>query len=293
MKPQDVESQISERAHTFDLCALVELLRHLGYQDDEIEFRSHDSLVHQAAVVSKVEFRRSHPRRVFISVNLGWLSPQSPLPNYFRKTLALQRDDSFSDFLGLFCHRLLRGTVTAAFPERDETVFRNWPRALDQLRSLLGLRSTYTIHWVFSHVFPELEVCVGRSIIERQVRTSGMVLGSWNLGDGSVCGGLATVPVSAVAVTLFADESVCGLGHSWSMEAMQRLRQHVLPALAAHGSFLDVQLVIRDQSSFLRLEPHTFLGYEPIEPPAMRKPSASRSARTVVIFQGETFPEAG
>ena len=85
---------------------------------------------------------------------------------------------SLSDFLGLFCHRLLRGTVVASFPERDDNVFRDWPRALAQLRSLLGLRSTYTIHWVFCHIFPELEVAVGRSVIDREVRTQGMVLGT-------------------------------------------------------------------------------------------------------------------
>lgn len=287
VETEDVESRIQRQAQSFDLCALVDLLHHIGYRDDEIEFRSHDSLVHQGAVIANVVFRRTSPRRVFVCVNLGWLSPQSSLPNYFRKTLTQQRDDSFSDFLGLFCHRLLLGTVVAAFPERDEAVFRNWPRALEQLRSLLGLRSTYTIHWVFCHVFPELEVSVGRSVLNREIRTQGMILGTWNLGDGAVCGGVTSVPVSAVAITLFADEAVCGRGLPWSTESVRRLREHVLPVLSANGSFLDVKLVLRDQSSFLSLEPQKYLGYEPIESPPARVEPTEKSARTILIFQGE------
>lgn len=283
----EMESQIERRASSFDLCALVDLLHHIGYRDEEIEYRSHDSLVHQGALISRVVFRRTSPRRVFVSINLGWLSTQSPLPNYFRKTLSAQRDESLSDFLGLFCHRLLRGTVVASFPERDDNVFRDWPRALAQLRSLLGLRSTYTIHWVFCHIFPELEVAVGRSVIDREVRTQGMVLGDWNLGDGSVCGGVTRVPVSAVAITLFADDAVCGRGVPWSTESEHRLRNHVLPALAAHGSFLDVKLVLRDQKSFLTLVPKKYLGYEPIQSPEPQDPLPPKSVRTIVIFQGE------
>ncbi len=283
----EIEKRIEQQAYKFDLSALHDLLRHLGYEEADIEYRSHDTLVHQCSVVGGVTFHKVPRRRVVVLLNLGWLGPQSALPNYFRMILAEQQDDSFSEFLGLFCHRMFRSGIVASFPERDPAIFRNWPRALQQLRCLLGLRSTYTTHWVFSQVFPELEVAVSRTILEREMRSSGMELGTWELGDGSVGGGISKVPVSAVAIQLFADQLTCGTGEPWSSEAMRRIEEHVLPALAAHGSFLEVKLVLRDQSSFMILQPHQYLGYEPIKGGPRQTSAPAKSARTIVLFQGE------
>lgn len=288
-----IEEQIQKRAYTFDLYSLLDLLRHIGYSDDEMEFASHDSLVHQSAVIAAIVFRKEPRRRVYIALNLGWLAAQSPLPNYFRKVLLAQREDCFSSFLGLFCHRLLRATTIASFPERDRTVFQNWPKIQKQLLSLLGLRSTYTIHWVFSQVFPELEVAIGRSIIEREIRTTGIELGVFRFGDGSVLGGVSKILVTAVAVTLFASEVACGQGFPWSEEALRRVNQHIFPVLSAHGCFLDVKLVLRDQTSFLKLEPHRYLGFEPLQSPSMpntQTQTQTKNARTIVLYQGEVQP---
>ena len=282
-----IEQRIAQLAKSFDLSALHELLRHLGYEESDIEYRSHDTLLHQSSVVDGVEFQKIPRRKVVVLVNVGWLGPQSALPNYFRRILAEQQDDSFTEFLGLFCHRQIRSSIIASFPERDPAVFRDWPRALQHLRCLLGLRSTYTVHWVFSQVFPELEVAVSRTLMEREVRTTGMELGVWELGDGSVCGGITTVPVSAVAITLFADEATCGTGQPWSSEATRRIEEHVLPALAGHGSFLEVKLVLRDQSSFMILQQHQYLGYEPIKGGPRRATPTAKPARTIILFHGE------
>ena len=282
-----IEQRIKQLATKFDLSALHDLLRYIGYEESDIEYRSHDTLLQQSSVVDRVEFETIPRRKVVVLVNVGWLGPQSALPNYFRKILAEQQDDSLTEFLGLFCHRQFRAGITASFPERDPSVFRDWPRALQHLRCLLGLRSTYTAHWVFSQVFPELEVAVSRTIMEREVRTSGMELGAWELGDGSVCGGISKVPVSAVAITLFADEATCGTGAPWSSEATRRFEAHVLPALAGHGSFLEVKLVLRDQSSFMILQQNQYLGYEPLKGGPRRTTPTAKPARTVILFRGE------
>ena len=285
-----VENEIEKRATDFDLFALVDLLRFLGYQDEEIEFQSHDTLLHAGCVVDSVRFRRAPSRRTIVCLNLGWLSPQTPLPNYFRRILLLQKEESLSDFLGFFSHWLLKGTAAASFPERDQTISRNWLSVMARLFSLLGLRSTYTVHWVFSHVFPELEVAVGRSIVERKVRASFMILGEWIIGDGSVCGGFATILVSAVSITLYADHATCGCGRPWPIEAMRRLHDHVLPALDSRGLFLDVKLVLRDQSSFMMLAPNQFLGFEPLSGSSQTVTARTKSERTIVLLQGEATP---
>lgn len=284
---ESIEERISGQAWRFDLRALIELLSLLEYRDGDIELRSHVSKLHQSAVVSAVQFFTEPRRRVVITVNIGLLAPQSPLPSYFHKFLEQQQQESLTHFLSFFDHHLLRALTSGQFPERDPQLFSDWSRSLRQLRSLLGLRSLSTIHWVVSLVFPEMEVAVKRTVLQRSVRTAGMVLGNWTIGDGAACGGLAQVPVSAVAVTLLCDEAQSGRGRSWASEASARLRGEVFPALAVHGLFLQVVLVMRDQTSFMVLQPEQYLGYEPISEGAGRPAERRRQTHTVVLWSGE------
>ena len=55
--------------------------------------------------------------------------------------------------------------------ERDPNLFADFARTKRQLLSLLGLRSPATMHWLFAAVFPELEVAIRRTILQRPVRS--------------------------------------------------------------------------------------------------------------------------
>jgi hypothetical protein len=316
-----IEAMIVQEARRFDLAALIDLLHSLGYDEDAIELRSHQTTLQQSAVVDAVRFDIAPIRRVVITVNLGWLAPQSALPNYFRKALQGEYEEDAASFLNFFSHHLLRASSASAFPERDAATLSDWGRSRSQLRSLLGPRSLSTLHWVFSLCFPEMEVSVKRTILQRTLRTRGMVIGEWLIGDGATCGGLAQVPVAAIAVTLLCDEPHSGTAKPWAIEAKDRLTDDVFPALAVAGLFLHVVLVLRDQSSFMVLQPAQYLGYEPLkgppetvveEEPAERSSrpsrpsrpsraqkvskaprskapeSARKIARSIVLFSGET-----
>jgi hypothetical protein len=284
-----IEERISAAARRFELCALLDLLAAHGYRDRDIELESHQTLLHQSSEIESVRFEHQPRRRVIITVNLGWLSPQGALPTYFQRVLLEQQGESLSGFLGFFCHHLLRCGVRGQFPERDPRLFTEFARTLRQLRSLLGLRSPSTVHWVFSQLFPELEVSVRRTVLTRRVRTRGMVLGTWDLGDGAVCGGISTLPVHALEVRLLGDEATTGTGVPWAQAADERLRSAVFPVLAVDGLFLRVLLVLRDQQGALVLQPQRFLGYEPIEGGAQPE----RSARTIVLWSDEVPADAG
>lgn len=281
-----LEARLTREAPRFDLCALLDLLHELGYPDGEIEYRSHQTTLHQSAVIAAVSFQQV-PRRVVITVNQGWLAPQTALPSYFLKVLAHQQEESLSEFLNFFCHQLLDASRTGMFPERDETLFRDWQMTRRQLRSLLGLRSLSTIHWVFGLVFPEMEVSVQRTVLPRTVRTRGMILGSWVIGDGATCGGTTVIPVSAVAVTLLCDEPVSGTGRPWAGEATRRLHAEVFPGLTDPGLFLQVVLVLRDQASYMVLKADQYLGYEPLAKGALSAAPGRKLARSIVLWNGE------
>ncbi|MFO0580118.1 MAG: type VI secretion system baseplate subunit TssG [Polyangia bacterium] len=283
-----VEERISAAARRFDLCALLDLLAAHGYRDSDIELVSHQTALHQSSEIEAVRFERQPRRRVVITVNLGWLAPQGALPTYFQKILLEQRDESLSGFLGFFCHHILRSGIRGQFPERDRRLFTAFGRTLQKLRSLLGLRSPSTVHWVFSQLFPELEVCVRRTVLTRRVRTRGMVLGTWDLGDGAVCGGITTLPVHALEVRLLGDEPTTGTGEPWAKAAEVRLRDAVFPILSVGGLFLHVLLILRDQQGALVLKPRRYLGYEPLDAGSGGTgPTAERSARTIVLWSDE------
>lgn len=283
------QASITQSARRYDLAALVAALRSLGYSDENIELRSNHTTRHQASVIEQVEFLSEPRPRALITVNLSLLSPQSPLPTYFQRILDQQADSSLAAFLNFFSHRLLRADVIGMFPERNPELFTDFGRTKRQLLSLLGLRSLSTAHWLFQGVFPELEVAVRRTVLQRPVRTHGMVLGEWAIGDGTVCGGLATAPVSALGITLFCDEVTDSSGEPWARSADRRLHEQLFPHLASQGLFMEVALVFRDQSTFMVLAPQQYLGYEPLHPgggPGSADPSV-RTSRTVILFSGE------
>lgn len=281
------EALVVRHAKRFDLAALFDVLSWLGYREDEIELRSHDTTLQQSAVVESVHFQHAPRKRVIVTLNLGWLASQSALPNYFRKILDEQQGQSATEFLGFFAHLLLSAGYKSSFPEQDRFLFSDWNRARAELRSLLGIRSLSTIHWVFAMCFPEMETAVQRAILLRTLRTRGMVLGEWSIGDGTSCGGLTEIPVSGVGITLICNEPASPLGVPWASEATRRLREDVFPVLAAHGLFLRILLVIRDQQSFMILQPDQFLGYEPISSASLPKVRLRKNTRTVVLWNGE------
>lgn len=286
-----LQRRIQAQARRFELPALFDLLAWLGYGRSEISLKSHSTTLQQSAVVESIEFAAPPKRRVTVTVNLGWFGPQSALPAYFRSILEDDGGDAAEAFLGFFCQVMLQSGVASSFPERNPHLFTSFDRTRDQLRSLLVARSLSTVHWVFAQTFPEAETCVQRTILLRPLRTRGMVLGSWTIGDGLVCGGLAQVPVSSIAVTLYCNEPTDGLGNPWAVEAERRMRSECFPALASPGLFLRVHLVIRDQSSFMVLQNRQYLGFEPIRDPgpALSRPTsrASKVARTIVLWSGE------
>lgn len=294
-RKQALEQQICDQAKRFDLVALFQLLTWLGYARDEIELKSHYTSLQQSSVVESVQFAAPPGRQVRVTVNLGWLGPQSALPVYFRRVLDQDRGDLAEAFFSFFGQVLLAAGQQSSFPERNPAYFASFERTMSQLRSLLGARSLSTVHWVFALSFPEAETCVQRTILSRPLRNRGMVLGSWAIGDGMSCGGQSQVPVAAIAVTLYCNEPCDQQGRPWAIEAERRLQRECFPALRSPGLFLRVHLVIRDQSSFMVLQPRQYLGYEALPgatgqadvSPSLMRSRAGKISRTIVLFSGE------
>ncbi|MCP3101828.1 hypothetical protein LZ198_23405 [Myxococcus sp. K15C18031901] len=278
-----IEERIAERIGAFDMPALVELLAQEGYGPDDLELRSHRGTVHAPRLIHSIEFARQ-PRRAIITVNLGLLSVQSPLPSFFLKAMERLEHDSLETFLGYFDHLLLRARFAGLFPERDASLLPGWEQSAAHRLRLLRPSCPSTLHWLFSLAFPEADVRVRRSTRRQRIDTRGIRLGGAALGDGTAMGGFATVPTGGMEAWLYIDESFSGTGTPWAIEARRRLRSRVLPHLTDTPVFLTVMLVLRDQHGHARIEDSSHLGYEPIIG------GPEDVARQVVLFSGDTSP---
>lgn len=281
-----MQRAISERARRFGLSALLDALGALGYREAEIQFASHATSAHQTSVIEAVHFARPPQRRVHVILNIGLLAAQSPLPSYFQQVIERQHEGALTGFLNFFAHHLLSQLVLGQFPERHAALLSSWSETLSDVRSMLGLRTTYALHWIFDQIFPELGVSVQRINMMRTVSTRSVRLGPWQLGDGAALGGQAQIPVSGIAIKLFADEAISGAGEPWPKEAERRMKEQIIPLLAGHGIHLQVALVLRDQRNFLVLRPREFLGYVPLHSGATAK-APTRSVRTIILWNGE------
>ncbi|KFA87779.1 hypothetical protein [Archangium violaceum] len=276
-----LERRIRERIRGFDVPALLDVLSASGYGDAEIEYRSHRTTVYQSHLVHDIQFIHQPRKRIVITVNVGLLSAQSPLPSFMMQTMDQLDHDRLERFIGFFDHQLLRECFAGLYPEREGALLPGWPEAAKDRLRLLRPTCQSTLHWLFRKVFPEPEVSVRRDVRQQKVAAPEMRLGASALGEGGAMGGFASIPTGGMEVKIFCDEPICSSGVPWAIEARRRLETELLPLLSETVLMLTVILVLRDQEGFLRIENQSHLGYDPLH-------GAPVETRHVLLFSGDT-----
>lgn len=282
---KQMEQRIRELLHRFDVPALLDALLSMGYREDQIEFMSNPVLTHRAALLEDIEFQRDPPR-VLVLTNYGLLGGQGPIPSYFFELLSEQRDSSMTEFLWYFDNALLRQRFAGLLPERDRAIVPDFTEVKQLQLALLQLGAPTGMHWLFRLVYPELPVSVRRSIQKRRVRTSGVQMGEAALGNGCAFGGFTQVPVGGIDVRLVCEDWNTPTGQPWAQVAEQRLNRLIIPSLESSDVYLTVTLLFLDRTSFAKLAPKNYLGYEPIASPPID--DAPPPVQQVILFQGET-----
>jgi len=276
-----VEQRIRERIRSFDIPALLDVLAASGYGDAELEYRSHRTTVHQSHLVHDIQFSHEPTKRVVITVNVGLLSAQSPLPSFLMRMMDQLDHSRLEHFIGYFDHLLLQECFAGLYPERDAELLPGWPQAARDRLRLLRPTCLSTMHWLFRKVYPEAELAVRREVRQQQVRSKEMRLGASALGEGDSMGGFATIPTGGVEVRLFCSEPFAASGVPWAIEARRRFEAEVLPLLSETVLMLTVVLVLREQESVLRIERASHLGYDPLH-------GAPPQPQQILLFSGDT-----
>jgi hypothetical protein len=275
-----VERRIRERIRSFDIPALLEVLAASGYGDAEIEYRSHRTAVRQGQLVHDIEFIHAPRKRIIITVNMGLLSTQSPLPSSLMRTMDQLDHNRLERFIGFFDHLLLQDRFAGLYPERSD-ILPEWEETVKDRLRLLRPTCPSTLHWLFCKTFPEAELSVRRQVRRQKVPAREMRLGSTVLGEGNSMGGFAFIPTGGLEVSIHCNEPFASSGAPWAVEARRRFDTDLRPLLSESVSMLTVFLVLRDHEGFLQLdERESHLGYDPLQ-------GAPVQSQQVLLFSGD------
>lgn len=278
MTPQ--ERNIALHARRFDPVSLIRLLIYMGYRYDDIIFRSHYSGSSQSSLVESIRFRPKS-KLVIITLNLGLLGGQSPLPSYFFKKIQSNpaAGRTIIEYLGYFDDRLLRRYLLAIYPEIDDITYPDYE--VRKRSEILNLKfdTIVVLHWLMQTAFPELKVLVEKTTLRRTLGLGAIILGKSCLGYQAAFGSKVDIPELGRRVLLITNEERYLDGLSWVHEVEARLKQLVYPLLRKAGLDLEIFLIIREQRSWLQLDQGSYLGYDGIK-------GGSYQARRICIFSG-------
>ncbi len=284
---QKLQDEIKGRLHQFELLALLRLLDHLGYH--QIWYQSSEQLISEPQILEDIAFidqPDNGQSLVKLSLNIGMLGPQSPLPSYFlklRETL-LQNDDGFIQFIGFFDHILIKQLFQQLFPELALFSGQTWPNWQKQCLLLTNLKAVRNVHMIFSAIFPEYHLsCDWQQHWQylSQPEQHGAELGIFLIGKTRGLGGVAARQDKILRV--------CLSQQNWPLslpELRHRLEQLVLPLFSPLwlpievylvGQLQPLQLTENDQPNWQ----DSALGYHPLQPSAM--PGIQR------LFTGNTY----
>lgn len=288
--PQDwlrVQDRIRTRASSFDIGALLLLLRRIDISREDIIFKSNPDPVSGPGIVQAVEFFDSPDRRAEVTLNLGFTGPNGLVPSYFQEIARDSRDpDVMETFLQFFDHPMLSALVDALYPEHPTGALRSWSSLRNATFSMLGVGSIATLEWIMSQVFPELRLRVSRASIPMPTDAYALHAGVALL-DGSGVLGVVDAPQSCgLRVDLFAEEEETAAGRKWIDVVDARLRHVALPLVQPYDLTLRIVFNVLEHASWAHLEeppegeevPEGHLGYDRIE--------GGEGGHQVVVFEG-------
>jgi len=277
-----LEKKINERLHHFDILSLLRLLIDMGYRPDEIRFKGLNSICSQSRLIEGVRFYDDPVESVEITLCIGLLGAQSPLPAYFRRKMEseISSSNAFVDFIGYFDHLLIRDYICNIYPEINRFFLSPQELTMQNYLHILDLRSSSVLHILFSRVFPEAGIELEKVLLNRGIKADPVRLGESRLGGDCVFGRKTAIPVFGRRIVLHCEDEMTDTQVPWPEEIRNRLKRLLFPLLAPLGMEMEIDLVLRSRKRWVRLHPDTYIGYDTIK-------SNNPGHRRVSIFKGQ------
>lgn len=257
-----IQARIAENIKRFDVCSLLELLHEIGYQTDDIYFESNSDYSSRSSLCEGIVFSERSPK-VKLSLNLGLLSGNSPLPNFFKKKMDSGSIDPvlFTRYLNFFDHHLIKNLLAMSMPDLNDIFFSSWPATKEYYLKLLDLSSTSTLSHLFQVCFPELKVRVLKAPKVSKKNSSSVVLGKTRLGIESFLGKKIVETIPSFKIMLIGDETNTDLMVPWPHEIKIRLKKMIFSILRRTHIHFRLIYILNELSEPARLHKSTQLGF--------------------------------
>ncbi len=256
----ELKKRIAKNIRSFDLYALVDLLRHLGFDYSSIKVEGHLGLESQPSVLKSIHFDPNN-QAVTIGLYMGLASANGYLPSYFFNMVdeGVIDESHFQDLIGFFDQHLLKTWLGSLMPQiayiRASRF--NWIKTMASFTSLSHLQH------LFSMVFPELQVRCERYEINHSVASKPCVLGTSKIGLEMILGDYFSILGYCHRITLISDNENNLHNEPWHVCAKARLHQFIYPLIQSLDLFVEIVLVVRDSNRWLSLQEDSItLGFE-------------------------------
>lgn len=255
----ELRRKLKERVKGFDLCALVNVLREVGYDADDVYFVSSDSWVSGGSLCERIDF---FDGSVQVVLNMGFLTGNSPLPMFFRKKMDDGVIDArgFKRFLAFFDHHVIEQFLAASVPEWGGHGLK-WQKMKRDYLCLARIDCQVTMAHLFQLCFPELVALVEKNPRAVTIDASSTRLGMTRLDKGSFLGMRVEKMIPSFKVLLIADKPQTENLVPWPIEVRRRLEEMLFCILATTNVHLSVRLILRECNESLVLAKRTMLGY--------------------------------
>lgn len=262
---EPILTRIKQKIKSFDICALLKLLKDLGYSNDDIYFQSNCDLSSYSSLCEDIFFSESSPK-VSIILNIGLLSSNSPLPNFFRKKMDSGSVNSFlfTRFLSFFDHHAIKSLLAMSMPDINDIFFSSWREMQGHYLKLLDLNSTSTLWHLFRLCFPELIVEVVKFPRVFKQNTFSIMLGSTRLGVESFLGKKIEQTIPSFKFTLISEDTHTELKIPWPQEIKRRLKSLVFAIFQRTDIHFRVTFILKNNKEIAQLSRSCLLGYSTI-----------------------------
>ena len=194
--------KLNKRIGEFDILALLRYLKHKGYQEANMRFASHHSLVSQTKLIQRVELYEKH---AVIILNLGLLGIQTSLPSMMIEEISARKQNSYNEIdrlLNLLDHSLILNFVASVYPEININFFSHWEKTRRNLLLIQSVHSVAFLYWLFQRVFPEFVIRFDEKFVPHKVATESVKLDQSGLKGVARLGGVALLSDLCVHINL-------------------------------------------------------------------------------------------
>ncbi len=257
--PEEIRERLRKEAWRFDIYGLVELLLYLGFSLRDIELTGHQGLESQPGLIRQLEFKPTG--RVEITLYFGIAGANGVIPTYLMKMAdtGVINERHFHELIAFFDRYLLKTWLQGMLPEMhlQRLGQTRW------LRSLNNFGSLSNIIWLFTQVFPDLQVRVSRKAMNLGRLTRPAKIGVSKIGIEMILGNEFRVLTYGYQVVLIADHEDYKSNRPWHIEIQQRFTEQIRPVLANMDIYVEIWLTIRSTKSWFRINKDgNYLGYE-------------------------------